>query len=57
MTIMSLLLATNRLTGAHANGYSNVYDTNGDGLLDDHKKALRVLANTIFSSINEGGHI
>ena len=54
---MSLLLATNNLTGAHANGYSNVYDTNGDGVLDDNKKALRVLANMIYSAINEGGHI
>ncbi len=57
MTIMSLLLATNNLTGARANGYSNVYDTNGDGVLDANEKALRVLANTIYSAINEGGHI
>jgi hypothetical protein len=57
MTIMSLLLATNQLTGARTNSYSNVYDTNGNGVLDDNEKALRVLANTVYSAINEAGHI
>jgi hypothetical protein len=59
MTIMALLLATNNLTGADANGdgYSNVYDANGDGVLDDAEKALRELANAIYSSINEDGDI
>ena len=57
MTIMSLLLATNDRTGARINSYSNVYDTNGDGVLDNTEKALRVLANTIYSDINEAGHI
>ena len=57
MTIMSLLLETNDRTGAHASGYSNVYDTDGIGVLDDNEKALRVLANTIYSDINEAGHI
>ena len=56
MTIMSLLLATNDRTGARANSYSNVYDMNGDGVLDNTEKALRVLANTIYSDINEAGH-
>ena len=59
MTIMSMLLATNSLTGADANGdgYSNAYDTNGDGVLDEDEKALRALANTIYSAINEDGDI
>ena len=59
MTIMALLLATNRLTGADANadGYSNAYDTNGDGVLDDAEKVLRELANTVYSAINENGDI
>ncbi len=59
MTIMSLLLATNRLTGADANGdgYSHAYDANGDGVLDDAEKALRALANTLYTAINENGDI
>lgn len=59
MTIMSMLLATNSLTGADANGdgYSNAYDRNGDGVLDDAEKALRALANTIYSALNENGDI
>jgi len=62
MTIMSLLLATNRLTGADSDAdasedYSHVYDTNGDGVLDDTEKALRVMANNIYSAINEDGDI
>ena len=58
MTVMALLLATNNLTGASTNGtYRNVYDTNGDGVLDNAEKALRDKANTIYTTINEGGHI
>lgn len=58
MTIMSLLLATNNLTGGSASGsYRNVYDLNGDGVLDDAEKALRTQADTIYAAINEGGHI
>lgn len=68
MTVMALLLATNALTGADNgtndgvtdtddNAYSNVYDTNGDGILDDAEKALRALANSVYTGINEGGDI
>jgi len=58
MTIMALLLATNNLTGDSGDGsYRNVYDTNGDGVLDDAEKALRSLANTIYTAINEDGDI
>ena len=55
MTVMALLLATNGLTGANANGYSNVYDQNGDGVLDAVELALREQANAIYSAINGGG--
>jgi hypothetical protein len=59
MTIMSLLVATNSLTGTDANGdgYSNVYDTNGDGVLDAAERALRDKANSVYTAINEGGDI
>jgi hypothetical protein len=36
--------------------YRNVYDRDGDGVLSDSEKALRSLANTIYTAINEGGH-
>ena len=59
---MALLLATNTLTGADADGednedYSHVYDSNGDGVLDDAEKALRAKANALYSAINEEGDI
>ncbi len=62
MTIMSLLLATNNLTGADSDtndseDYSNVYDTNGDGVLDAAENALRGVANSVYTMINEGGDI
>ena len=68
LTIMALLLATNDFTGADNgsndgvtdtddNSYSNVYDTNGDGLLDAADKALRAMANEVYTSINEEGAI
>ncbi len=62
MTIMAMLLATNNLTGADdddddSEDYSHVYDTNGDGVLDDAEKALRALANALYTSINEAGDI
>ena len=47
MTIMAILLATNELTENNGSGYRNIYDTNGDGVLDDREKALRVLANNV----------
>jgi hypothetical protein len=62
MTIMSLLAATNNMTGGDADGddsedYSHVYDTNGDGVLDETEMALRDMANDLYSWINEMGDI
>lgn len=58
MSIMALLLATNSLTGADndqdaSENYSHVYDINGDGVLDSAEKALRAMANTVYTAINE----
>lgn len=62
MSIMSLLLATNHLTGADSDldgseDYSLVYDTNGDGILSATERALRTMANNVYAAINEGGGI
>ena len=65
MTIMALLLATNvalRISTTTrptttGDGYSHVYDADGDGVLDANEKALRAMANEIYSAINEGGSI
>lgn len=61
-TIMSLLLATNSLTGADADldaseDYSHVYDLNGDGILDEYEKSLRAMANAVYTLVNESGDI
>jgi len=53
MTIMALLLVTNSLTTA---GADLIYD-DGDNVLTDLEKALRVMANVIYTDINEGGDI
>ena len=56
LTIFELLDETNALTGASvSNGYSWIYDSNGDGIIDDDEKALRGMANSVFSMINEQG--
>lgn len=62
MTIMALLLATNSLTGADSDtdsseDYSHVYDANGDGVLDDAEIAMRAMANSVYTDLNEGGDI
>ena len=60
---MQLLLATNSLTDTDGtdnndgDGYSHIYDSNGDGILDGAEKALRVLANVVYTAINEDGDI
>ena len=53
MTILALLRATNELTAA---GADLIYD-DGDGVLSDAEKVLRLLANTIYTNINEGGNL
>ena len=55
MTIMQLLVATNALTDEPDNltGATNVYDTNGDGVIDVAEAALRDMANAIYSMVNE----
>ena len=59
LTIMQLLLATNALTDVPDNlmGSANIYDTNGDGVIDATEADLRAKANLIYSAINEGGEI
>lgn len=57
ITIIALLQATNAKTASHATGYSNVYDMDGDGVLSDAEKALRAMANNVYTSINERGDI
>ena len=37
--------------------YSHVYDSNGDGVLDAAEKALRAMANDLYTFINESGDI
>jgi hypothetical protein len=62
MALMALLLETNNLTGADSDmdaseDYSQIYDANGDGMLDAAELAWREMANEVFSAINEGGDI
>jgi hypothetical protein len=67
-TIMALLLATNDLTGSGADlVYDGAQDLDNDGVvddtmgslgtLDDFEKLLRVMANDVYTDINEGGDI
>ncbi len=59
LTIMQLLEATNELTDLPdgISGFAHIYDTNGDGQIDDSEAALRVMANDVYSMINEQGDI
>ena len=59
MTIMQLLWATNSLTDTPDNilGFADIYDTNGDGVIDSAEAALRTMANDVYSGINEQGDI
>ncbi|MCH8042963.1 MAG: hypothetical protein IID44_04525 [Planctomycetes bacterium] len=56
LTIMQLLLATNALTDDPDDilGAAKIYDTNGDGVIDATEAALRIMANDIYTAINEG---
>ncbi|MEZ6072938.1 MAG: SdrD B-like domain-containing protein [Pirellulales bacterium] len=59
LTILQLLFATNSLTDTPDNevGFAYIYDTNGNGVIDSIEQALRVMANDVYSGINEGGDI
>jgi len=58
-TIMQLLLATNDLTDQpdYILGFTHIYDHDGDGVIDASEKALRDMANDVYTSINEQGDI
>jgi hypothetical protein len=52
MQIIDLLLATDSMSW---NGL--LYDGDQDGVIDDLEELLRILANDVYSAINEQGHI
>ncbi len=52
MTVMDILLATDGQTHLGL-----LYDRNGDGQIDASERSLRTLANDVYSTINELGHI
>jgi hypothetical protein len=54
MTIMQLLQATNALTDLPNGiaGAANVYDLDGDGIIDAYEASLRSMANQVYSMIN-----
>jgi len=56
---MQLLQATNALTDLPdgISGFAHIYDANGDGQIDDAEAALRVMANGVYSTINEQGDV
>jgi hypothetical protein len=58
-TILQLLQATDGLTDQPDAqlGFASIYDINGDGVISATEAALRTMANGVFSSINEAGHI
>jgi len=55
ISVWGLLQATNRLTDSNGllNGFASIYDTNGDGIIDEDEARLRFLANGIYASIND----
>jgi hypothetical protein len=59
LTIMQLPLASDDLIDEpdSLTGAASIYDTNGDGVIDDFEAAMRVQANNMYTAINEGGDI
>jgi len=59
VTIMQLLQATNALTDLPdgISGFAHIYDQDGDGQIDEFEALLRVMANDVYSTINEQGDI
>jgi PKD repeat protein len=55
LTITQLLLATNRLTDQPDNtsGAALVYDSDGNGAIEELEAVLRRLANEVYSALNE----
>lgn len=58
LTIMQLLLATDGLTDLDedTSGFAYIYDQNGDGEIDSLEASLRVMANDVYTMINEQGN-
>ncbi len=56
-TIMQLLLATDSLTDLPdgLSGFAHIYDRNGDGVINGEESLLRMMANEVYSAINEQG--
>ncbi len=54
---MQLLMASNNMTTSDADGATDIYDCDGDGEISADEAALRAMANTIYSSINEEGDV
>jgi hypothetical protein len=54
-----LLLATNNLTDLpnQISGFAHIYDRDGNGVIDAAEAALRVMANEMYTQINEQGDI
>ncbi len=59
LTVMQLLQGTNELTDQPDEilGAAKIYDINGDGVIDTYEASLRVMANDLYSAINDGGGI
>ncbi len=59
LAIMQLLLAVNDLTDRPdaQDGFASIYDRDGNGVIDRAEAQLRSLADAVFSSLNENGHI
>lgn len=56
LSVLQLLQATNALTDTADNlhGWASIYDRDGNGIIDDEERRLRVFANSIFGQINRG---
>lgn len=55
LTILQLLLATSAMTDMthQRTGFTEIYDCNGDGVIDSYEARLRTLANDLFAWIND----
>ncbi|MCA9047892.1 MAG: cadherin domain-containing protein, partial [Planctomycetaceae bacterium] len=59
LTIMQILLATNGMTDVNDNrtGFTNVYDINGDGVVDSDEREFRLLAQSMYDLIIGAGSL